>query len=118
MAVLCSRPTARTQINGASHKSPTWIVEWFVLGCLGAIVVCLLVGVAHGKSQGKTVLIVKDCGKALCADPILVPRLVLKQLEGHTPVPGQVLRCELKGHMLQCDDSIAVEVDSVMLQAE
>jgi hypothetical protein len=93
-------------------------VEWFVLLFLAALVVCIAAGAAHGKSQGKTVLIVKDCGKALCADPILVPRLVLKQLEGHTPVPGQVLRCNLRGRMLQCEDSIAVEVDSVMLQAE
>lgn len=93
-------------------------MEWFVILFLGALIVCLLVAKANGKSQGTTVLIVKDCGKALCADPILIPRLVLKQLEGHTPAPGQVLRCDVKGRMLQCDNSIAVEVDSVMLQAE
>lgn len=92
-------------------------MEWYVIALL-VVIVLFLVANAHGKSQGKTVLIVKDCGQALCADPILIPRLVLKQLEGHSPVPGQVLRCDLKGRMLQCDNSIAVEVDSVMLQAE
>jgi hypothetical protein len=100
-----------------SHRKAIWLIEWYVIAVL-VVIVLFLAANAHGKSQGKTVLIVKDCGKALCADPILVPRLVLKQLEGHTPVPGQVLRCDLRGHMLQCDDSVAVEVDSVMLQAE
>jgi hypothetical protein len=98
-------------------KNLTWLIEWYVIALL-VVIVLFLAANAHGKSKGKTVLIVKDCGKALCADPILVPRLVLKQLEGHTPVPGQVLRCNLRGRMLQCDDSIAVEVDSVMLQSE
>lgn len=41
-------PSVQTQ---PPTDEPSWIVEWFVIAILGALVVCLLVGVAHGSTK-------------------------------------------------------------------
>lgn len=33
------------------HRQPRWIVEWFILAFLGALVVCLLVAKANGATR-------------------------------------------------------------------